>query len=148
MFRYKILNFPDFNLNIKIINNIFKIINSLIQKEQKWILNIIFITTEEIKKLNKNYRNINKVTDVLSFHYFEDFSNLKNNEIAWELVFCEEKIIVQATKYWLWEEKEFYKLLIHSILHILWYDHKKKEDYIIMQNIEDKIWYILKWLLK
>jgi ssRNA-specific RNase YbeY (16S rRNA maturation enzyme) len=40
------------------------------------------LDAESIKNLNNNYRKINKVTDVLSFHYFDDFSNLKNNDIA------------------------------------------------------------------
>jgi rRNA maturation RNase YbeY len=52
----------------------------------------------------------------------------------------EDKITTQAKEYWLWEEKEFYKLLIHSILHILWYDHEEDNDYRIMQEKEDLIW--------
>jgi ssRNA-specific RNase YbeY (16S rRNA maturation enzyme) len=37
---------------------------------------------DSIKILNKNYRNIDKTTDVLSFHYFDDFSDLKKDDIA------------------------------------------------------------------
>jgi rRNA maturation RNase YbeY len=52
----------------------------------------------------------------------------------------ENKITLQAKKFLLWEEKEFYKLLIHSVLHILWYDHETQNDYKTMQTIEDQIW--------
>ena len=52
----------------------------------------------------------------------------------------EEKIKSQAKEYWLWEEKEFYKLIIHAILHILWYNHELDNEYEIMQDLEDKIW--------
>jgi rRNA maturation RNase YbeY len=52
----------------------------------------------------------------------------------------ENKIIFQWKKYRLWSEKEFYKLLIHSILHILWYDHEEGSDYQIMQELEKKVW--------
>jgi probable rRNA maturation factor len=45
----------------------------------------------------------------------------------------------QAKEYGLWEEKEFYKLVIHSTLHILWYDHETDEDYEVMKPLEDKI---------
>jgi probable rRNA maturation factor len=76
----------------------------------------------------------------LSFHYYEDFSQLTNDDIAWEIILSENKINTQAKEYWLWEEKEFYKLLIHSILHILWYDHEEDHDYKIMQEKEDLIW--------
>lgn len=140
MFNYQIINNPNFFININIINEIFFSISKKISKNQSWTLNIVFVSNSEIQKLNKNYRNIDKVTDVLSFHYFDDFSSLEKEEIAWELIFCEEKIISQALEYWLWEEKEFYKLLIHSILHILWYDHEEDNDYKIMQAFENQIW--------
>ena len=37
---------------------------------------------DSIQKLNKNYRNIDKATDVLSFHYYEDFSELNSDDIS------------------------------------------------------------------
>lgn len=140
MFHYNLLYKPTFKINKKIIDKIFKTIDNLIEKKQKWTLNIVFVDPDSIKNLNKNYRKIDKVTDVLSFHYFSDFSNLKDDDIAWEIIMCEEKIKSQAVEYSLWEEKEFYKLLIHSILHILWYDHEKENDYKIMSSLEKTIW--------
>jgi probable rRNA maturation factor len=124
----------------KILNEIFEFIDELIIKKQKWILNIVFLSNKEIQKLNKNFRNIDKPTDVLSFHYFEDFSSLKNNDIAWEIVISFEKLFSQAKEFWIENKEEFYKLVIHSILHILWYDHEKQEDYQIMQNLENKVY--------
>lgn len=140
MFKYEIITKPLFEIDEKIINKIFDLVDFEIEKKQTWILNIVFVSEEEIKELNKNYREKDNVTDVLSFHYYEDFSILQSTDIAWELIFCEEKIKSQAIEYWLWEEKEFYKLLIHSLLHILWYDHEDDKDYKIMQNLEDNIW--------
>ncbi len=139
MFQYQIISPPSFLFQENIIQNIFETIWKNIEKLQLWTLNIIFISPEEIQELNKNYRQKDSVTDVLSFHYFDDFSHLQNDEIAWELVFCEEKIISQGKEYHLWSEYEFYKLLIHSILHILWYDHETEPEYKIMQNLEDLI---------
>ena len=140
MFNYNIIQKPSFEYNTESIDNIFKIISKIEQKKQKWILNIVFLDNNSIQNLNKQYRKINKSTDVLSFHYFDDFSLLKDNDLAWEIVLSEEKIISQAKEYWLWTEKEFYKLLIHSILHILWYDHELDNEYKIMQDLEDKLW--------
>ncbi len=140
MFRYELAIKPEFHLNFDIIDKIFSNISKIIPKKQEGTLNIIFSNNKEIQKLNHTYRNINKATDVLSFHYFEDFQNLKSNDIAWEIVLSEEKIIDQWQEYWLWEEKEFYKLLIHSTLHILWYDHEQDDDYKIMQEKEEQIW--------
>jgi len=42
----------------------------------------VFLDDDSIKNLNKNYRNIDKTTDVLSFHYFDDFSNLLDDDVA------------------------------------------------------------------
>lgn len=140
MFSYNILLKPNFPTNKKVIDNIFKSISNIVDKPQNWILNIVFLDDDSIKNLNKKYRNIDSSTDVLSFHYFTDFSPLLKKEIVWELVFSESKIVLQWEEYGLWTEKEFYKLLIHSILHILGYDHEKEEDYKVMQELEDKVW--------
>lgn len=140
MFKFQIVNLPKIIFDVKIIKNIFQIVNNEVKKPQSWTLNIVFVSPDEIQELNKNYRKKDYVTDVLSFHYFEDFSNLKGDEIAWELIFCEEKLMEQAKEYGLWDEKEFYKLLIHSLLHILWYDHENDEDYELMKDLEEKVW--------
>ena len=140
MFNYNILEKPDIELNNKIIDTIFKKVSNKIDKIQNWTLNIVFMNADSIKKLNNNYRKIDKVTDVLSFHYFDNFENLTNEEIAWEIVMCIDKIKSQSLEYWLEKEYEFYKLLIHSILHILWYDHEEDIDYKIMSEFEKVIW--------
>jgi len=140
MFNYNLLEKPSFTINTKTIDTIFKKISNIVEKKQNWTLNIVFLDPDSIQNLNNNYRWINKTTDVLSFHYYDNFSNLKAEDIAWEIVLSEEKIISQAKEYWLWEEKEFYKLIIHSILHILWYDHEEDNDYKIMSELEKTIW--------
>lgn len=140
MFKLNLINFPNFLFDEKIIDKIRKIIDKKIEISQKWTLNVVFVDDEHIKELNKNYRQKDTVTDVLSFHYFDDFSWLKMNEIAWEIILNEWKIKSQAIEYWLWEDGEFYKLLIHSILHILWYDHEEDEDFEIMNKLENLIW--------
>ena len=145
MFNYNLLEKPSFDVDIKCIDNIFKSVSKNIKKIQKWYLNIVFLDDENIKELNNTYRKINKSTDVLSFHYFEDFSEIKDDEIAWEIILSENKIISQWKEYWLWSEWEFYKLIIHSTIHILWYDHEDDKEYIIMKNLEDKIWLEVFW---
>ncbi len=140
MFSYNITSTPIFNINEKTIDSIFICISNIVNIRQRWTLNIVFLDTLSIQNLNNKYRWINKITDVLSFHYYDDFSNLKKNEISWEIIMCEKKIISQWSEYKLWSEKEFYKLLIHSILHILGYDHEIEKDYKAMNVIEKNIW--------
>lgn len=140
MFKLVLVNNPEnFTPNNEIISDISKNINSNIEITQKWILNIIFIDWEEMKNLNKQYRQKDSETDVLSFHYFDNFEELKRTDTAWEIVMLESKILSQAPEYNNSLEEEFYKLLIHSILHIIWFDHEEDSDYENMKKFEDKI---------
>lgn len=140
MFKYKIFKMPEnIKINKKIVDNIFELIWEKVQIVQNWVLNIIFEDDKIIKELNREYREIDSTTDVLSFHYYTDFSWLKNTEIAWEIILSNTKILTQAKEYNHSEAEEFYKLLVHSILHILWFDHENDEDYIQMKSEEDNI---------
>jgi probable rRNA maturation factor len=140
MFSYTIINTPNLKINNKTIDDIFKNIWNIVRIKQNWILNIVFIDDNSIKKLNKRYRKIDKITDILSFHYYDNFNNIEKKEISWEILINENKIIEQWKLYKLWTQKEFYKLLIHWILHILWFDHERNNDYTIMSELEKEIW--------
>ena len=143
MFTYNIVSQPWFLYNKKVVDEIRKVISKMVKKSQKWTLNLVFVEPNSIKNLNNNYRKKDTVTDVLSFHYFENFSKLKKTDIAGEIVFCEEKIILQWKEYGLWTEGEFYKLLIHSTLHILGYDHEEDSQYEKMKQLEEWVWEIV-----
>jgi len=139
MFGYSLVNTPDFNIDTKVIDNILTAISKIVEQDQKWVLNIVFLNKKSVQELNKAHRDIDKPTDVLSFHYFDDFSGLSPDDIAGEIILCEEILIQQWKEYWLWSAGEFYKLIIHSVLHILWYDHEKDDDYEIMHRLEQKV---------
>ena len=79
---------------------------------------IVFMSSDEIKKLNKQYFKKNKATDILSF------SPLEDNSLG-ELVLCVEKIKQQAKEHHLSFEEEFAYLLLHGLLHLLGYHHEK-----------------------
>lgn len=111
-----------------------------IPKDQNGTINIVFLDDGSIKNLNNKYRKKNESTDVLSFHYHDDFSQLEGSDIAWEIILSEAYIVSQWIEYQLGSEKEFYKLIIHSILHILWYDHEEDHEFKIMNNFEKIVW--------
>lgn len=140
MFSLNVVNNPWFHYSQNTLDEIVYIISKNILKHQNWNLNIVFMEPLGIQNLNKKYRNIDKVTDVLSFHYHDSYENLQKHDIAGELIFCEEKIVSQWEEYGLWTEKEFYKLVIHSVLHILWFDHEDDDEYEEMKKWEDLVW--------
>ena len=147
MFGYSLVNTPDFNIDTKVIDNVFTAISKIVEQPQKWILNIVFLNKKSIQELNKNHRGMDKPTDVLSFHYYTDFSKLNSDDIAWEIILCEEIVIQQWKEYGLWSQWELYKLITHSALHILWYDHEDDADYETMNTLEKEVANIvwMKW---
>ncbi len=145
MFSLQIVKEPQFTVSENILDEIWLCISKLIEKKQLWVINLVFFDAWGIQNLNKKYRKINKVTDVLSFHYYESFCHLWETDLAGEIIFCEERIISQGKEYGLWTEKEFYKLLIHSLLHILGYDHETDEEYEEMIQWEKKVWKEIFW---
>lgn len=113
-----------------------KELDTIFPNETNGILNIAFLDDESIRVLNRDHRGINKTTDVLSFHYHEDFSELSEEDTAGEIILSESRIQSQAEEYHETLEAETCKLIIHSSLHILGFDHENDEDYEEMRPLE------------
>ena len=112
---------------------------------------INFVSKKEIRRLNREIRGIDKVTDVLSFPSTEikagEVLN-KNNEESillktddgfihfGDMALCLKKCKTQAKEYGVDVESEIKKLVIHSMLHLMGYDHIKDEDYAVMNKKE------------
>lgn len=140
MFNYTLVNQPKFEFKEDTLRNIFKKVEKFVKKTQSGNINIVFLNDEEIRDLNKKYRWIDKSTDVLSFHYHQNFQNFEKYDTVWEVILSEQKILFQSEEYGITIEKEFYNLVIHSVLHILGFDHEKEEDYKEMYALECQIW--------
>ena len=111
------------------------------QKVKNAIFSVIFVGEEEIQKLNKEYRNIDKVTDVISFA-FEDNSDLLYNDIRvlGDIYICIPKMISQAEEYGHSEKRELSFLCCHGLLHLLGYDHvNNKEEEKIMFDLQERL---------
>lgn len=111
---------------------------------------VMFVDENEMKELNARTRNVDKVTDVLSFPAFDLKAGEKVQENASETVhlgdmaICLQRAGEQAKDFATSLEKEVSKLAIHSTLHLLGYDHIEDSDFQIMQPKEDAIAKILK----
>lgn len=89
---------------------------------------IVFVSNEKIQELNKNYRNIDRITDVLSFA-FEDNEDIvyNNTRFLGEIFICIPRMKEQAKEYGHSETRELAFLVVHGLLHLLGYDHTKGE---------------------
>ena len=104
------------------------------------IFTIIFVTPEEIHELNKQYRGVDRVTDVISFA-LEDVNDVSLSDIRvlGDIYICIDRMKEQAIEYNHSETRELSFLTVHGLLHLLGYDHQTKEDEEIMFNLQRKI---------
>ena len=115
--------------------------------DSKLIITITFTTPEEIRKINKKYRKIDKATDVLSFPMFEKEEldkKIKNNDFLYEdvlgdIIISIEKVKEQAVEYGHSFERELSYMLVHGFYHLMGYDHIEEEDKKMMRPKEEKI---------
>ena len=104
---------------------------------QHGILNIALLGDDEIQVLNRDHRGIDSTTDVLSFHYYDDFSGIGTDETAGEIILSESRIISQALEHGHSSQKECEILVLHSILHIIGFDHETDDEYEEMWRHEE-----------
>lgn len=106
--------------------------------DKNYKIDISFVDNDTIKSLNKEYRDVDRATDILSFPI--DFHIPGKDDIyLGELIISLEKIIEQAKEYNHSNEREFYYLLTHGTFHLLGYDHISQEEKLIMRDKEEKI---------
>ncbi len=99
-------------------------------------ISVSFVTNQEIRELNKEYRNVDSETDVLSFPMNEEFDGLI---ILGDIVLSTQKIIEQAHDLDNSLEREMSYLTVHSMLHLIGYDHMENDEKFIMRAKEKKI---------
>ena len=115
---------------------------------------IEFVSAKDIRRLNANFRDVDKVTDVLSFPAFQieaglmiDLGNKEvipfNTESEFvhfgDMALCLKQTKKQAKEFGVSLESEIKKLVIHSMLHLMGYDHIDDNDYLKMNEQEKKL---------
>lgn len=99
-------------------------------------LSILFVDYNRIQKLNKQYRKMDSITDVLSFPQNEGILNNLNINILGDVVICYPQAIKQAPDSENTSYEEIIVLIIHSILHLIGYDHITDKEDLIMKTKE------------
>jgi len=122
-----------------ILNKVFKRTLEL-EKVNNAYFSVVLVDEKCIQDINRNYRGIDKVTDVISFA-FEDNDKKEYNDIRilGEIYICIPRMKEQAEMYGHSEIREIAFLGVHGLLHLLGYDHMKKEDEEIMFGKQEMI---------
>lgn len=121
------------------------------------VVNVSIVSEEEIKELNRDNRQVDAVTDVLSFPMLEwsepeklmfdiaeyDYDPDTNCVFFGDIILCKQRIEEQAKEYGHSLLRESVYLTLHGVLHLMGYDHIEEEDKKIMRKKEEEILKIL-----
>ena len=118
-------------------------------------VNLTLVDNEEIHTINREYRNIDRPTDVLSFPMLSyeaagDFSKLEDDYddnfnpdtgeiLLGDIVISVDKVAEQADSYGHSQKREYAFLIVHSILHLFGYDHMTPEEAAVMEAKQSQI---------
>lgn len=154
IYDYKKLNEKDLDFSIS------KLTKELLSKtcqihkiNYNFLVTLLICSNYRIKNINKKFRDIDKATDVLSFPniIFENKYKINKNDIInyidndtkqiylGDIIISMDKCISQSKKYGHSIKREFSFLFVHSLLHLLGYDHMDKDEEKEMFDMQDKI---------
>jgi len=103
------------------------------------IFNVIIVDNDYIHKLNKEYRNIDRETDVISFALEDDKTFNPSIRVLGDVYISIEKAKSQSIEYHHSLLRELCFLAVHGMLHLLGYDHMKKDEEEIMFKLQEEI---------
>lgn len=139
--------------DIDIENYIQSIIQNIIEEENIYVeeisVSISSASQDKIKEINKKYRGIDKVTDVLSFPIFtktelrdiiekEDDKKIKMIELG-DIIICLDVVKVQAVEYNTGLLRELLYMVTHGMCHLMGYDHIEESEKKEMRELEERI---------
>lgn len=117
-------------------------------------VNLLLTTNEQIHQMNREFRNVDRPTDVLSFPMIEfeipgNFDGLEEREDCFDpetgeltlgdIVISKEKVLEQAEAYGHSVLREYAFLIVHSVLHLTGYDHMEPEERAVMEKRQRQI---------
>jgi probable rRNA maturation factor len=95
-------------------------------------VNVVLCSDETVRTMNRDYRKLDKVTDVLSFEWHEDY-------LLGEIYIARDQVKRQAPVYGNSFYAELKRVIVHGILHLSGYDHIKPADRIVMRRREREV---------
>ena len=130
---------------------IYKVLEKCYKEEKiensKLLVTITLTNADNIRRINKKYRNIDKATDVLSFPMFEKYELtekiekklFEHEDVLGDIIISIPRVEEQAKEYGHNFERELSYMIVHGFYHLMGYDHIKEEDKEKMRPKEEKI---------
>lgn len=137
---FEIFNETDRDIKeLKVLNDYIKYVVKKLKLE-KCEFNIIIVDNEKIHEINREYRNIDRETDVISFA-MEDNMDIEYTDfrLLGDIYISHDRVISQAKEYGHSELREICFLATHGILHLLGYDHMEPDDEAEMFGLQNEL---------
>ena len=144
---YVEIDFLDIEEKVEYIDFINKIVEKCFEVEnlldKKLYMSIILTNPENIQKTNKQYRDVDNATDVLSFPMFEkeELENYvaNNEEVLGDIMISVDKVKEQAIEFGHSFDRELAYMIVHGFYHLMGYEHMVEEDKIQMRAKEEGV---------
>ena len=136
---YEIFNETNYDLK-KETDKLYELLAFALKREKldNVEFNVIFVDSNTIHDINKTYRNVDRVTDVISFALEDNKTIELDHRLLGDIYICVERAEEQAKEYGHSFLRELAFLTIHGLLQLLGYDHmEKEEEKIMFQKQED-----------
>ena len=145
------IDFNEIEENEEYIKTINQVIEKCYETEgitnSKLYINIILTNPQIIKEINKEYRNIDKETDVLSFPMFEKEEldekiknqDFKSEDILGDIIISISRVEEQAKEYGHSFERELSYMVVHGFYHLMGYDHMEEDEKQVMRKKEENV---------
>lgn len=120
--------------DIKYFNSVLKKLFKFLEIDKNTEICLTFINDVNMRNLNKRFRGINRSTDVLSFPQEGPVTDMLG-----DIIISQDTVKRNSLKYRKGLNEEITNLIIHGLLHLLRYDHKKNKDKVIMRQKEGEL---------
>ncbi|MGN8226665.1 rRNA maturation RNase YbeY [Gracilimonas sp. BCB1] len=102
------------------------------------LVELVFVDEQEIVRINKEHLNRYYVTDIISFRYDDEADSEGNEAIEGTLFCCAPRIIEQSAEFKEPVEREFQRIFIHGLLHLIGYEDSSDKEKEAMTELENK----------
>ena len=145
------ITYLDLDVNNEYEETIKKVLNQCYKEENledsKLVITVTLTTPENIQEINKEYRNVDRATDVLSFPMFErdelekkiQDKDFLHEDILGDIIISIEKVKEQAEEYGHSFERELSYMVVHGFYHLMGYDHMNDIEKAEMRKKEDNV---------
>lgn len=121
------------------IRNVLKRVIDKLEINKNFKVSVLITNDEEMQIINREYRNIDKPTDVLSFPQFNNIEDMQEDSLLGDIVISIDTLKKQSDENEIDVKREAAFLIIHGFLHLLGYDHMEKEQEELMFDLQENI---------